>query len=64
MVEEDGLVPVFQGTARVTGSTMRLDAPIRMGGWNVGSGLLAMRRRDGGGFAIDGTVSGRTSAVT
>jgi len=55
MVEEDGLVPVFQGTARVTGSTMRLDAPIRMGGWNVGSGLLAMRRRDGGGFAIDGT---------
>jgi len=27
---------------------------MRMRGWNVGSGLLAMRRRDGGGLAIDG----------
>ena len=54
MVEGDGFIPVFQGTARVTSSTRRLDVPTRMRGWNVGSGLLAMRRRDGGGLAIDG----------
>ena len=54
MVEGNGFIPVFQETARVASSTRRLDASMRMRGWNVGSGLLAMRRRDGGGLAIDG----------
>ena len=66
MVEGDELIPVFQGTARVASSTRRLDVPTRTRGWNVGSGLLAMRRRDGGGLTVDGTedvVNGLRSIV-
>jgi len=66
MVEEDRLIPVFQGTARVASGMRRLDAPTRTRGWNTGSGLLAMRRRDGGGLAVDGTedvVNGLRSIV-
>jgi len=29
--------------------------PMMARGWDMRSGLLAMRRRDGGGLAIDGT---------
>jgi len=55
MVEGDGLIPVFQGTARIAGGMRRLNVPTRTRGWNAGSGLLAVRRGDGGGLAIDGT---------
>jgi len=66
MVKGDRLVPVFQGTARVAGGTRGLDVPTRTRGWNVGSGLLAVRRRDGGGLAINGAedvINGLRSIV-
>ena len=66
MVEEDRLILVFQGTVRVASGTRRLDAPTRTRGWNTGSGLLAMRRRDGGGLAVDGAediVNGLRSII-
>jgi len=66
MVEGDRLIPVFQGTARVASSMRRLNVPTRTRGWNAGSGLLAMRRGDSGGLAVDGTkdvVDGLRSIV-
>jgi len=55
MVEEERLVLVFQRTTREAGGTRRLDAPTRARGRNTRSDLLAMRRRDSGGLAVDGT---------
>jgi len=66
MVKGDRLIPVFQGTVRVASSMRRLDTSTRTRGWNAGSGLLAMRRRDSGGLAIDGAkdvVNGFRSIV-
>jgi len=54
MVEGERFILVFQRTVREAGRTRRLDAPRRARGWNTRSVLLAMRRRDGGGLAIDG----------
>jgi len=54
MVKGERLVLVFQRTAREAGEMRRLDAPTRARGRNTRSNLLAMRRRDSGGLAIDG----------
>jgi len=54
MVEGERLVLVFQRTTREAGGTRRLDVPTRARGQNTRSDLLAMRRRDGGGLAVDG----------
>jgi len=54
MVKGERLVLVFQRTAREAGRTRRLDASTRARGWNTRSDLLAMRRRDSGGLAING----------
>jgi len=40
---------------REAGGTRRLDAPTRVRGRNARDNLLAVRRRDGGGFTVDGT---------
>ena len=55
VVEGERLVLVFQRTMREAGGMRRLDAPTRARGQNVRDDLLAVRRRDGGGFAVDGT---------
>jgi len=54
MVEGERLILVFQRTTREASGMRRLDAPTRARGWSARSDLLAMRRRDGGGLAIDG----------
>jgi len=54
VVEGERLVLVFQRTTRKAGGTGRLDVPTRVRGWNTGSNLLAVRRRDSGGLAVDG----------
>ena len=66
MVERKRLVLVFQRTMREASSMRRLDVPMRARGWNVGNNFLAVRRRDGGGLAIDGAedvVDGLRSIV-
>jgi len=55
MVKGKRLVLVFQRTTRKAGGTRRLNAPTRARGWSTRGGLLAMRRRDGRGLAVDGT---------
>jgi len=54
MVEGERLVLIFQRTTREAGGMRRLNAPTRARGWNTRSDLLAVRRRDSGGLAIDG----------
>ena len=54
MVEGERLVLAPQRTMREASRTRRLDAPARVRGRNIWSNLLAMRRRDGGGLAVDG----------
>jgi len=54
MVEGERLVLVFQRTTREAGRMKRLNAPTRARGRSTRGDLLAMRRRDGGGLAIDG----------
>jgi len=54
MVKGERLVLVFQRTMREAGGTRRLDAPTRVRGRNARGDLLAVRRRDSGGLAIDG----------
>jgi len=54
MVKGERLVLVFQRTRREAGGTRRLDAPMRARGRNARGNLLAVRRRDGGGLAVDG----------
>ena len=66
MVEGERLIPVFQGTARETSGTRRLDTPTRTRRRNTRDDLLAMRRRDGGGLAVDGAedvVNGLRSII-
>ena len=53
MVERERLVLVFQRTTRKAGGMRRLDAPTRTRGQNARDDLLAMRRWDGGGLAVD-----------
>jgi len=53
MVESKRLILVFQRTTREASGTRRLDTPTRARGRSTRGDLLAMRRRDGGGFAID-----------
>jgi len=55
MVEGERLILVFQRTTREASGTRRLNAPTRARGRNTRGNLLAMRRRDGGGLAVDGT---------
>ena len=55
MVEWERLVLVFQRTARKAGGMGKLNAPTRTRGWSTRSDLLAVRRRDSGGFAVDST---------
>jgi len=52
MVEGKRLIPVFQRTTREASGARRLDTPMRARGQSARSGLLAVRRRDGGRFAI------------
>jgi len=54
MVERERLILVCQRTMREAGGTRRLDVPTRARGRNVRVGLLAMRRRDSGGLAVNG----------
>jgi len=54
MVEGERLILVFQRTTREAGGTRRLNAPTRARGRSTRGDLLAMRRRDGGGLAVDG----------
>jgi len=54
VVEGERLILVFQRTARKAGRTRRLDASTRARGRNTRRDLLAMRRRDSGGLAVDG----------
>ena len=54
MIKGKGLVLVFQRTMREAGGMRRLDVPTRVRGWNMRGDLLAMRRRDSGGLAVDG----------
>jgi len=54
MVEGERLVLIFQRTTREAGRTRRLDASTRVRRRNTRSDLLAMRRRDSGGLAVDG----------
>ena len=51
MVKGERLILVFQRTTREASGMRRLDAPMRARGRNTRSGLLAVRRRDGGGLA-------------
>jgi len=53
MVEGKRLILVSQRTTREASGTRRLDTPMRARGWSTRGDLLTMRRRDGGGFAID-----------
>jgi len=53
LVEGERLILVFQRTTREASGARRLNAPTRARGQSVRSGLLAMRRRNGGRFAID-----------
>ena len=53
MVERKRLILVFQRTMRKAGRMRRLNAPTRVRGWSTRGDLLAMRRRDSGGLAID-----------
>ena len=53
MVERERLILVFQRTMREASGTRRLNAPTRVRGWSTRGDLLAVRRRDGGGLAID-----------
>ena len=54
VVERERLILVFQRTTREAGRTRRLNAPMRARGRSMRGDLLAMRRRDGGGLAVDG----------
>ena len=66
MVEGERLILVFQRTVREASGMRRLDAPTRVRGRNTGNDLLAVRRRDGGGFAVDGAenvIDGPRSVV-
>jgi len=53
MVKGKRLILVFQRTTREASRTRRLDTPTRARGWSTRGDLLAMRRRDSGGLAID-----------
>jgi len=53
VVEGERLVLVFQRTVREASGTRRLDVPTRARGRNTRSNLLAVRRRDGGGLAVN-----------
>jgi len=54
MVESKRFILVFQRTTREASGTRRLDTPTRARGRSTRSDLLVMRRRDGGGLAVDG----------